>query len=297
ASLQPPGRLEIEHEDLSLQQRRVHPLSLAGGFALEQRDHDAKRAEQTGGQIGNRDADADWPLSRQAGDRHQAAHTLRDLIEARPVAIRTVLTKARNAGEDNALVHLAQGFIVDTETVFHIGTEILDHDIGLLNHALERTEPLRRFQIKRDAALVAMQVLKVGTVAWSAWTLAFFQMRRRLDLDDVGTPITELPDARGARAYAGEIKDGEAGKGLGGPGKRHLLGSEVSAFSPKMGFWARQSPICVGLSIPSAIITGAILVMAEFIRRREIYASATTLCIFPHYKGVSALKRTSPAVI
>ena len=80
----------------------------AGDFALEQRDQDAERAEQAGAEIGDRNADAHRALARQAGDRHQPAHALRDLVEARPVAIGAVLAEAGDAGEDDALVDLAQ---------------------------------------------------------------------------------------------------------------------------------------------------------------------------------------------
>ena len=51
-------------------------------------------------QVGDRDADAHRALARQAGDRHQPAHALRDLVEARPLAIRPVLAEARDAGVD-----------------------------------------------------------------------------------------------------------------------------------------------------------------------------------------------------
>jgi hypothetical protein len=42
--------------------------------------------KRPGVEVGDRDADAHRPLARQAGDRHQPAHALRDLVEARPVA-------------------------------------------------------------------------------------------------------------------------------------------------------------------------------------------------------------------
>ena len=105
--LQPARGLEVEHEDLRLQQRGGDPLPFAGNFALVQRRQNAERAEQPGAEIGDRNADAHRALARQAGDRHQPAHALRDLIDAGPLAIRAVLTEAGNAGEDDALVDLA----------------------------------------------------------------------------------------------------------------------------------------------------------------------------------------------
>ena len=56
--------------------------------------------EQSGAQIGDRDADAHRALSGQTGHRHQAAHALRNLIEARPVGVGAVLAEAGDAGVD-----------------------------------------------------------------------------------------------------------------------------------------------------------------------------------------------------
>ncbi len=47
--LQPARGLEVEHENLCLQQRGVHPLALARRLPFEQRHHDTERAEQTRG--------------------------------------------------------------------------------------------------------------------------------------------------------------------------------------------------------------------------------------------------------
>ncbi len=136
-------RLKIEHENLRLQQRGLDVLALVRFLALEQRDQDAERREQSGAEIGDRNADAHRPLPRQAGDRHQPAHALRDLVEAGPVGVRPVLAEAGNAGIDQARIDLGEGLVVDAEPLFHVGAEILHHDVGLLDHALERGEPRR----------------------------------------------------------------------------------------------------------------------------------------------------------
>ena len=107
---------------------------------------------------------------------------------------------------------------------------------------LKAARALRRFQIERHAALVAMQVLEVGAVARAARTLALLQMRRRLDLDDVGAPVGELAHAGRPRAHAREIENGEAGKGLGCPGKRHFDAPNGLEW-PELRFRARHSPI------------------------------------------------------
>ena len=59
------------------------------------------RAEQPGREVGDRNADPHRALARRAGDRHQPAHALRDLIEARALAIGTVLAEAGDAAIDD----------------------------------------------------------------------------------------------------------------------------------------------------------------------------------------------------
>ena len=102
AGHQPARALEIEHENLRLQQRGLHVLALAGFFALQQRRENAERRKQSGAEIGNRDADAHRSLPRQARDRHQPAHALRDLVEARAAGIRAGLAETGDRRVDEA---------------------------------------------------------------------------------------------------------------------------------------------------------------------------------------------------
>ena len=98
-------------------------------------------------------------------------------------------------------------------------------DIGFLDHALERRQALGRFQIKRHAALVAMQVLKVGAVAGAAGIFAPGERRGQLDFDHVGAPIGELAGSGRAGPHPGEIKDGEALERRRRAGKGHGVAS------------------------------------------------------------------------
>jgi hypothetical protein len=51
----------------------------------------------------------------------------------------------------------AQRLVVDAQPLLHVGAEILDQHVGFLDHPLEGGEPLRRLQIERHAALVAVR--------------------------------------------------------------------------------------------------------------------------------------------
>src|SRR6185503_13068097 len=76
---------------------------------------------------------------------------------------------------------------------------------------------LRRLQIERDRALVAVQVLEIRTIARPAHVLD----RSVLDLDDVGAEIGELAHTGRTCAHAREIQDAEFGKGGRGGDGRH----------------------------------------------------------------------------
>src|SRR5204862_3900924 len=66
-------------------------------------------------------------------------------------------------------------------------------------------------EIERDRALVAMQVLEVRPVARPAH-VALGDVRRHLDLDDVGAPVGEIAYGRWARPHPRQVEDGEARK-------------------------------------------------------------------------------------
>ena len=194
-------------------------LALFGFLTLKERDQDTERGEHPGGEIGDRDAGADRSLSRQAGDRHQPAHALGNLVEAGPIGVGTVLAEPRNAGIDQAWIDLRQRLVIDAEALLYVGTEVLDHDIGFLHHSLERRQPFGRFEVERHAALVAMQVLKVGPLARPAHLI--LDAGGRFDFDDIGAPVGKLPHAGRPRAHPREIEHRETCQSLRSARKGH----------------------------------------------------------------------------
>ena len=180
----------------------------------KQRGEDAHGAEQARGEVGHGNADPHRALAGRARDRHQPAHALRDLVEARSLVIGAILAEAGNAAIDDARIDLAHALIVDAELCFHVGAEILDDDVGLLRQTLEYLESFRIFQVERDGALVAVQVLEVRTMAWATQLFAARILQQGVDLDDVGAPVRQLPHTGRARPDPGEVEHGEAGQGL-----------------------------------------------------------------------------------
>src|SRR5215472_3453359 len=91
-----------------------------------------------------------------------------------------------------------------------VGTKILDQHVGALNGLEEDRAAFFMLQIDRDAAFVALEVLKVGPVAAAA------QLRlavRRFDLDDLCPPIRQLAHRRRTRTHTREIENLEAREG------------------------------------------------------------------------------------
>ncbi len=138
--------------------------------------------------------------------------------------IGAVLAEARNAAIDDARIDFPYALVVDPEFCLNVGTEVLDDHVGLFCEPLKYVEAPRVLQIERHGALVAVQILKVGTLARSARLLAAGILQQGIDLDDIGAPVRELPNAGRAGTDAGEIKHGEAGQGLRGTRKGHFWG-------------------------------------------------------------------------
>ena len=220
---QPARRLEIKHEDLRLQERSVEPLPLAGFFPLNECHQHAERAEYAGSQVGDRDADAHRSAARLTGNRHESAHPLGDLIEAGAVDIGSILSEAGNAGQDDLRVDLGELGIVDTEPLLDVGTEVLDDHIGPLDQFAEDGQAFRILQVQGQAALVALQVLKVRRVAGRPESAVGLHAFGRLDLDDVGAPIAQLPRRRWPGTHTGDVQDLDMGESGGGRNMGHLI--------------------------------------------------------------------------
>src|SRR5262249_6431666 len=148
------------------------PLTFARHLALEQRGQYAHSAEEPGGEVSHGNADPHRTFTRRAGDRHQPAHALRDLIEAGALVIGAVLAEAGDAAIDDARIDLSHALVVNAELRLDVGTEILDDDVGLGSKAVEDLKTLRILQVQRDRPLVAVQILEVGPLARPAKLLA-----------------------------------------------------------------------------------------------------------------------------
>src|SRR5262249_41066105 len=158
-----------------------NPLAFARYLALEQRDQNSHCAKDPGTEIRNGNPDPNRSLAGEAGNGHQTAHALGDLVKARPLSVGAVFSEAGDRAVDDALVDRADGLIVDPEAKFDVGTVVLDDDIGRFYHPFENCDSFLFLQVERKAAFVAMEVLEVGSVPW-ATHVAFAEPLGKLDL-------------------------------------------------------------------------------------------------------------------
>ncbi len=108
-------------------------------------------------------------------------------------------TVAGNLAEDEARIDLTQRLVAEAEPVHHAGTEVGDDDVGLFRHAPDDTCPFLVLQVDDRAAFVAVDRKEVGALAGhERWSVTASSVAvRRLDLDDVGTHITQQHGAHG----------------------------------------------------------------------------------------------------
>ena len=90
--------------------------------------------------------------------------------------------------------------------MLHGRAVILDDDIRLFDQLEEYFLTFFGFQIDRQAALVAMQILKIETMPGTDdAALIFVDAVGRFDFDNIGTPVAELSHASRTRPMRRKI--------------------------------------------------------------------------------------------
>ena len=155
--------------------------------ALEKRGQDADDAVGRGADIDDRRAGAQRPPRRS---RHEGkpAHHLRQLVERRPVLVRPG-QETLDRHDDEARIGRLQRIEAEPEPVHRAGCVIVEAHIGRAHELEEDRLALRRLEVDRDAALVAVEVVVARPRARHAPRLV--AAVRVLDLDHVGAEIGE----------------------------------------------------------------------------------------------------------
>ncbi len=186
----------------------MHPAAFAGATAVEQRHADAQRQQIARGKIRDRDAHPHRALFGKPGNRHEAAHALRDLIDSAAFAIGAGLPETTDAAVHEARIDFIKVIPADLEPLFDRGAHVFHHHVGAFDQTQKDRIAFRRFQIEADRPFVAMQILEIRAMPASDDILA--GSNRRFDTYHVSAPIREMPHARWARARQREVEHHDA---------------------------------------------------------------------------------------
>src|SRR6185369_15880085 len=110
-----------------------------------------------GGDVVHRDADLSRPAIGLARHAHDAAHALRDDVEAAFLPVGAGLAEAGNRRIDDARVDFLDRLVVDAELFGDARPEILDDDVGRGGEFHKYFLALRLLHVERDALLVAIE--------------------------------------------------------------------------------------------------------------------------------------------
>ena len=145
---------------------------------------------------------------------HDAAHALRDQVEATPGPIWAVVTEAGELGVDQAGIDLAQFLVSQPGAGHHGGAIVLHQDIRPLHQLEEDLPALRLFVIEGDALLVAVDVAEVPVsfVPVSHGPRGV-PLAGAFDLDHLGPHVRQHHGAKRAGHVFGQVQHPQAVQG------------------------------------------------------------------------------------
>ena len=111
-------RLIGECRRLTIEQRHVDRLAFAGARLMDQRGQNGDRGVEAGDEIGNRHAHFHRLGARRAiglaGDAHQPAHALNEIVVAGFVLVRPVMAEAGERAIDQRGILGREAFVIET---------------------------------------------------------------------------------------------------------------------------------------------------------------------------------------
>ena len=214
------------------------------------------RAVHTGEQVADGDADTLRVVRSRAGQRHQAALALGDLVVPRPAALGAVVAEPADREDHEPWIERVQPLDGKAEPVEHAGPEVLQQDVRPRHELFEQGTPVVGLEVGGHRLLVPVARQEIGADrpvrgvdegrSPAAGVVAAVG---RLDLHDTGAEVTE--HHRGVRPgeRPGEVDDEGAGQrsgravGHGGkarPRRPRDWGWRVAALSPRSRQSARR---------------------------------------------------------
>ena len=175
-------------------------------LALLQRQHRAEGAEHAAHDVDHRGAGAQRP-ARRTGHVGEPAHHLHDLVERRPLLVRSG-QEALQRAIDQPRIDLLEILGPQPALGHRARREILDHHVGRLQQLHQHRPALGRIGVEREALLVAIEVAEEA--AAEAAQLARAIAVDRLDLDHLGAEIGQDHAAGRPEDGVGELDDADA---------------------------------------------------------------------------------------
>jgi len=146
---------------------------------------------------------------RCAREAQGSADGLRDHVEAHVVLV-GAFAEALDLRVDDPGIDLPDNVVAEAQTLDGAGGEILDHDVGLLQHVREDLATAWAAEVQRDAPLVGVEqheVVRIHPLRVGGRTAPLVAAPGILDLDDIGPQPCERLGARGSGLELGQIKD------------------------------------------------------------------------------------------
>src|SRR5262249_28742825 len=116
---------EIDHDVLL---RDLDALADAGHLALHDGGEDPDRRVKPGARVAQAGLDADRRAIGAARQAHDAAHRLRDHLEALVSGVGPLAAEALDRGADDARVDSRERLVAEAQALHRSRTEVLDHD-------------------------------------------------------------------------------------------------------------------------------------------------------------------------
>lgn len=212
----------LAHRKHGVGHRDVDDLSLAGPPRMVDRRQHAEAQHHARDDVAHPRPDLRRRRGVGAGDRHDAAHRLRDDVERRPILIGgspgTRVAETAQASIDEPRVDRAQHVPAQTQPVHDTRAEVLDHGVGVADQRLQRPRAALSLEIEDDAVLVAPDALEIPRKLPFAGGLrpsgrgAAHVAFGALDLDDLCTLIGEHHRAIGPGQHLRQVDDPDVGQ-------------------------------------------------------------------------------------
>jgi hypothetical protein len=206
----------FHHAEHRLVDGGVHHLAGAGAVPMMQGRERAHAGVHRGQRIANADAHARRRPVGLTDDVTQAAHGLTDAAVTCPLRVRTRLSVARDAHQDEPGIHRRQ--LVPTATPFleRAGPEVLDYHISFTAQLLEKPLTFCLTKVQRDGLLVAADHRppdRRRAALLRAPVAHGITLPGCLDLDDFGPHVAQELPAEGSGDERAEFEDAQIGEG------------------------------------------------------------------------------------